>query len=49
MLGDGNFDYLLCILSLFILGCFLLLLAPTPGERRKGPRTHDTRNVRRIR
>ena len=47
-MGGRNPDYLLGILCLFIAACFFWLLAPTPGERRKGHRTHDTRNVRRL-
>ena len=49
MYGDGAGDYLFGILCLFILGCLAALLAPTPGERRTGHRTHDTRHIRRLR
>ena len=49
MHGNPFFDYEFGILCLFILGCLAALLLPTPGERRKGHRTHDTRHIRRLR
>jgi hypothetical protein len=37
-----------CIFVLFLFGLAAVLLLPTPGERRSGPRTHDTTKTRRM-
>lgn len=46
---DGQLDFLFCLLCLFILMALVLLLLPTPDERRDSAPTEDTTKTRRLR